>query len=145
MVKYVSILISFLFFLYSNGQEVKFYENDTIVTISALDNLPCYNIGCKGNSEKELLKYIKKAMKYPESAQHDSIEGVVYISYLVEIDGSTSEHKIIKGVRYDIDKEALRICKLIKYAEPAKQANKPVRVRMVLPFKFSIPRSTRVS
>jgi TonB family protein len=138
MVRYTCLIICLFFFLYSNGQKTEFCDKDTnFVTMSTLDNFPCYNKGCRGNGERDLLKFIQKSMNYPETARHDLIEGTVIVSYLVELDGSTSEHKILKGVRDDIDKEALRICKLIKYAEPAKQANKPVKVRMQMPIKFS--------
>jgi len=139
MVKYACLFICFFFFLYSNGQKIEFFVNDTdYVTMSAIDNFPCYNHGCKGNSEKDLLKFIQKTMKYPESARHDLIEGTVIINYIVDLDGSTIQQRILKSVRNDLDKEALRICKLIKYAEPAKQANKPVRVKMVVPIKFTL-------
>ncbi|MDD3321630.1 MAG: energy transducer TonB [Paludibacter sp.] len=139
MVRYACLFICFFFILHINGQKTEICDNDTdFVTMSALDNLPCYNKGCRGISERDLLKFIQKTMNYPETARHDLIEGTVTISYLVELNGSTSQHKILKGIRDDIDKEALRICKLIKYAEPAKQANKPVRVKMVLPIIFSL-------
>lgn len=142
MVKYTFLYICVLFCLYSYGQNKEFCDKDTdLFTMSALDKFPCYNKSCKGNSEKDLFKFIKKSINYPQSALHDLIEGTVIIGFIVELDGSTTQHKILTGVRDDINKEALRIIKLIKYAEPAKQANKSVRVKMVLPIKFSISTS----
>ena len=62
----------------------------------------------------ELLDFIQEEMKYPLSAIKDSIEGTVIISYIVDTLGHTINHKIIRGVRKDVDLEALRIAKLIK-------------------------------
>lgn len=139
MVKYTIINICTLLCLSCYGQIPKVCEKDTsLITMSALDYFPCYNKNCKGNGIKDLSKFIQTKMNYPESARRDLKEGTVIISYIVELDGSTSQHKIVKSVRDDIDNEAIRICKLIKYAEPAKQANKSVRVKMTLPIEFSL-------
>lgn len=143
MVKYKLLFISVLLSLYSYGQKAEPCDRDSnLITMSALDHFPCYNQRCKGNGDRDLLKFIQQKINYPESARRDLIEGTVIISYIVELNGSTTQHKIVKGIRDDIDKEALRISKLIKYAEPAKQANKSVRVKMVLPIKFSISTSS---
>jgi len=139
MVKNAYLYLCLIYSVYCYGQDTLLLGKDSdAVTMTALQNTPCYNKNCKGNSEVNLLKFIKKEINYPESAQQDSIEGTVIVGYIVELDGSTSQHKVLKSVRDDIDKEALRICKLIKYAEPAKQKNKPVRIKLVLPITFSL-------
>lgn len=86
----------------------------------------------------ELLDFIQEEMKYPLSAIKDSIEGTVIISYIVDTLGHTINHKIIRGVRKDVDLEALRIAKLIKYARPALQRGNPIRVPMTVPFSFKL-------
>ena len=86
----------------------------------------------------ELLDFIQEEMKYPLSAIKDSIEGTVVISFIVDTLGNTIDHKIVRGVRKDVDIEALRIAKLIKYARPALQRGNPIRVPMTVPFSFKL-------
>jgi TonB family protein len=137
----VKIYLSLFFYLvllvhYCNGQQICLSEKDSDVVITVLDKFPCYSKNCDFSDYSNLLKFIKNNIIYPVTAQNDSLEGIVIIEYIVELDGTTSQHTILKSIREDIDKEALRVCKLIKYAKPAMQANKLVRVKMVLPIKF---------
>jgi len=84
----------------------------------------------------DIISFINHNLKYPESALQDSIKGRVYVSFWVDIDGKTSEHEIIRGIREDVDQEALRIAKLITFEKPAMQKGKPVRVKYTIPINF---------
>ncbi len=86
----------------------------------------------------DLLKFIQSQINYPETAKKDSIEGVVYVSYWVEITGATTNHKVAKGIREDLDEEALRITELLMYEKPAMQGGEPVRLQYTLPVIFTL-------
>ena len=86
----------------------------------------------------ELIKNIATNIIYPETAIQDKIEGRVVVTFWIETDGSTSGHKITKSVREDLDKEALRVVKLIKFDEPAKNGGQPVGMCYSLPVLFRL-------
>lgn len=61
--------------------------------------------------EEQFDDYILKNLKYPESAIRDGIEGIVELQFAVGIDGKISNIKILKGIRDDLDEEAVRLIK----------------------------------
>ena len=58
--------------------------------------------------------------------------------FLVDVDGSVKEVKIIRGIHPLMDKEAIRVIKLTsKKWKPGRMNGEPVKVRMVIPVKFA--------
>ncbi|WP_423128612.1 energy transducer TonB [Gaoshiqia sp. Z1-71] len=88
--------------------------------------------------EETLRRFIQSAIIYPPTAISDSIEGIVYVSYVIDTLGTTKNHIIEKGIRNDLDAEAIRITKLIKYDSPAKLNGKPILFHFTVPVKFEI-------
>ncbi|UCG27646.1 MAG: TonB family protein [Bacteroidales bacterium] len=90
-----------------------------------------------GNAEG-LKKFIQQHLKYPESLKGSGIKGNVFVEFLVDIDGSVKEVKVIRGIHPLLDKEAIRLIRLTsKKWKPGKQNGKPVIVQMVIPVKFA--------
>lgn len=82
--------------------------------------------------------FIQKNVIYPESAIRDSLEGKVFVTYVVDKLGFTKNHSIEKSVRPDLDKEAIRVTKLIKYDRPAMYKGKPVLFTYTVPVVFKL-------
>ncbi len=83
-------------------------------------------------------KFISKNLKYPAKAQRMSIEGSVFVSFVVERDGSIADIQILKGIDPDCDREAARVVGKMPPWKPGKQSGRPVRVKFVLPIKFKL-------
>ncbi len=83
-----------------------------------------------------LRKFIANSIKYPVIAQENGIEGKVYVTFVVDKDGSVSNAKILRGVDPSIDKEALRVVSNLPRWKPGKQRGKPVRVSYTVPINF---------
>lgn len=83
-------------------------------------------------------KYLRDAIHYPANAVKNHIEGKVFISFVVEKDGSLSDVKIVRSVSDDLDAEALRVIKASPNWEPGTQNGKPVRVAYTMPLSFSL-------
>jgi protein TonB len=83
-------------------------------------------------------KFFKDNLVYPERAKMKGNEGVVYIEFVVERDGSISKPMIKRDIGYDCGEEALRLVKSMPKWEPGLQRGKAVRVQFVLPIKFSL-------
>ena len=132
-----------LFLLSSNkllfGQQISGQTNcDTISIFSSWIEYPKPEL-------HELLRCIYKKMVYPETALKDKIEGSVVVSFVVDTLGFTHDHKIVRGVREDLDNEVLRVAKLIKFDEPAKNRGKPVMHCYSIPFSFSLSENVKQS
>lgn len=89
-----------------------------------------------GGMEK-LYSEINTNLKMPIEARRNSISGKVFIEMIVEADGTTTNHKIIKGIGHGCDEEALRVLSQASTKwHPAKQGGKVVRQKFVLPVTF---------
>ena len=86
--------------------------------------------------ELALRKYIANAIKYPVIAQENGIQGKVYVTFVVDKDGSISDARIARGVDAALDKEALRVVGTLPKWKPGKQRGKPGRVSYTVPIKF---------
>lgn len=116
----------FVFFQNINAQEKsKVYEK--------VDVMPEYPGGIKA-----LINKVAGDIKYPEEAKKDRIEGKVLVQFFVDIDGKITDQKVIRGIGYSCDEEALRVVKLLKPFKPGLEKGKPVIVKMVLPIVFKL-------
>ncbi|WP_235831720.1 energy transducer TonB [Flavobacterium rhamnosiphilum] len=85
-----------------------------------------------GGMEK-FYKFVGKNFNIPEEVEKNKIKGKVYLTFIVEMDGTLSDIKIIKDMGYGTGDEAVRVLKLSPKWIPAKINNKPVRVEYSLP------------
>jgi TonB family protein len=86
--------------------------------------------------EQELMKFLQKNLVFPKEAVEKGIEGRVVVGFTVEIDGSISNVKILRGKDSDLDKEAIRVVKLMPKWKPGEQRGKKVRIQCNLPIDF---------
>lgn len=85
-----------------------------------------------------LYNEINTNLKIPVDARRNSISGKVFIEMIIEPDGSTSNHRIIKGIGGGCDEEALRVLSQASTKwHPANHGGKVVRQKVVLPVMFS--------
>ena len=87
---------------------------------------------------QEMMKFIAKNTKYPASARRMGIQGTVYISFVVNPDGTIDTPQAIKGIHTDCDNEAIRVISKMPSWKPGKQNGKAVKVRFVLPIKYAM-------
>jgi len=87
---------------------------------------------------KAFYEYVGKNMKYPAQARRMGIEGKVYVTFVVDKDGTLSDVKVLKGIGAGCDEEAVRVLSGAPKWTPGKQRGRPVRVRMQLPIIFKL-------
>ena len=86
-----------------------------------------------------LLQYLGSNIKYPEQAKKDSVQGRVFISFVVEKDGQVSNAKLLRGIGGGCDEESLRVVNSMPKWTPGKDENEnPVRVAYNLPVLFKL-------
>lgn len=88
--------------------------------------------------DKALQKFIADHIRYPESARKKKIEGCVYVRFIIDKLGNVIDIKLIRGVNFELDAEAIRVIKLMPKWTAGKQKGKAVQVSCTLPIKFSL-------
>ncbi len=87
--------------------------------------------------EGGVMKFLRKNLSYPSLAVENKTKGTVFISFVVEKDGSVTDISVLKGIGDGCEEEATRVVKKMKW-RPGKNHGHPVRVRFNLPVKFTI-------
>ena len=126
------VLFSFLFPLNLLSQENEGVPNKDSV-YSFVDQSPEFPGGVTG-----LTDYFSLALNYPEQAITDSIEGKIYIGFIVEKNGSVSDVKVLRGIGSGCDEEAVRVISKMPLWSPGMLNGIPVRVSKTLPLTFSL-------
>ena len=67
-----------------------------------------------------------------------NVEGKVFVEFVIDIDGSVSDVKTVKGIGAGCDEEAARVLGMMPNFIPGKQRGRPVKVRMFLPVTFRL-------
>lgn len=88
--------------------------------------------------EMAMQDFIKKKVKYPEMAIQMGDQGKVYVRFVIEKDGSVTNVDIARGVTPELDKEAMRVIRMMPKWIPGKQRGKPVRTAVVVPIVFKL-------
>lgn len=74
--------------------------------------------------------HLKATLNYPEKAKDAGVEGEVFLSFIVDKDGSIVDPQVIRGIGYGCDEEALKVLKASQNWNPAKQRGEIVKSRM---------------
>jgi len=85
-----------------------------------------------------MMTYIARTVKYPEEAKENGIGGRVYLSFVVERDGSLSDIRVLRSAHQLLDREAIRVVKTMPKWTPGEQNGEPCRVKYTLPFTFKL-------
>ena len=106
-------------------------NNDSIY--QTVEEMPQYPGG-----EKAMMEYVAKNVKYPQEAKDKEIQGRVFVSFVIEKDGSVNEVKVMRGIGGGCDEEAVRVIIGMSKWKPGKQDGKPVRVSYMMPINFKL-------
>jgi protein TonB len=90
---------------------------------------------------KALKKFIINEVTYPAKALENNQSGKVYLSFIVERDGSVSNIKVVKGVCQSLDTESTRVVQKMPNWIPGEHEGKTVRTLCRMPITFTIDTS----
>jgi protein TonB len=116
--------------------------SDEVLNFAVVENKPVFP-GCENVPkaeevacfQKEISKHVATNFSFPEMARQMGIQGTVYVSFVIEKDGSISNVEVLRGVDKLLDDEAVRVIKKLPKMTPAKQRGKPVRMSFQMPIK----------
>ncbi|MFT6245296.1 MAG: protein TonB [Salibacteraceae bacterium] len=86
----------------------------------------------------ELQKWIFANVEYPEASIEIEDQGRVFLSFIVEADGSITGVKVTKSASKELDREAQRVTRKMPKWTPGEVAGKRVRTRCRLPIVFTL-------
>lgn len=86
----------------------------------------------------KMYEYIGKNLKYPQQARETGTQGRVYVSFVVEKDGSLTDIKVVRDIGSGCGEEAVKVVKSMPKWKPAKQRGKIVRMQFTLPVSFTL-------
>lgn len=120
--------------------------NDTLLPPEESVYPPIYNVidempEFPGGMDK-LLQFINDNMKYPTQAQTEGIQGKVAVQFIVDENGYIIEPNVVKSVEPSLDKEALRIIKMLPQWKPGTLKGKAVKVKYTVPVVFRLDKIT---
>ncbi len=126
----------FLFcFLFGLAVLVVSAQNDSMPTsFSFAEQNPEYPGG-----DKAMLDFISSKLQYPQMEKDNHIQGRVVVQFFVSEDGKAADVKVIEKVSPGLDKEAIRVVKMLTFI-PGQKQGKPVPVHMTLPVNFTLPK-----
>lgn len=113
-------------------------EDRMIYSFVTLENPPSYPGGIN-----KFYEFLGKNIKYPTLAIENDVQGNVFVSFIVEKDGSLSDIKIDRRLGFGTDEEAIRVIKLSRSWNPGMQNGRAVRVKYNIPIKFALDAGKR--
>ena len=91
--------------------------------------------------DKAMKEFVAQNLRYPEEAKAAKVEGKVIVAYDVNDNGKVFNTRIIKGLGYGCDEEAIRIISLFPFG---KVRNRRMRVKVTkkTTIIFKIPKTS---
>ena len=108
-------------------------RKDTINVYDCVEQMPSF----PGGTQK-LKEFIEENLRYPKELEETCVQGRVIVRFIVERNGKLSNVKVVKSVHPALDKEALRIVKLMPRWIPGRQNGITVRVKCYIPIIFRL-------
>ncbi|MDR0874335.1 MAG: energy transducer TonB [Prevotellaceae bacterium] len=83
---------------------------------------------------ENVVTYLQKNFRYPVLAAESGIQGTTVCSFMVNVDGSISDIKVIKSINSLFDKEAIRTIKSMPKWKPGKVNGKEEKMEVTIAF-----------
>ena len=88
--------------------------------------------------EIAMLNFISKNLTYPEGAKESKISGIVYITFVVDVNGDLKNIETKRGIGGGCEQEAIRVLNKMPRWNPGKDNGRAVNVEFILPIKFTL-------
>ena len=85
-----------------------------------------------------LMKWLTQNLRYPDAARRRKLQGRVVTQFIVNADGSLSDLKVVEPVDPQLDREALRVLRMMPAWKAGNQDGKPCRTMVCIPIVFKL-------
>lgn len=86
----------------------------------------------------EYMKWLTRNLRYPDIARSQKIQGKVVVQFIVNQDGTIADAKVVKSVNPHLDREAMRVIRMMPSWKPGIQDNKPCKTMVTVPIVFKL-------
>ncbi len=111
----------------------KVVEDTKVYNLAELAQQPSFPGG-----DAAMYQWLAQNIKYPVVAIENGIQGSVVVQFVVEKDGSVNDVKVVRSKDPALDKEALRVVRMMPKWSPGKKDGRPVRIYYTMPVKFAL-------
>ncbi len=121
---------------YSKGLQLSgncFTNAGTDTAYFAQEEMPEFKGG-----EQKMKKFLTDNLIYPEKAWARGIQGIVYVSFVVDEKGRIKDIKIVKGVDILLNSAAVDVVSIMPKWKPGRIEGKPVKIQINLPITFKL-------
>jgi TonB family protein len=117
-----------------SGKSARAYEDvDGEQVYTVVENQPEFDGGLPA-----MYTFLSDNIRYPEAAAKANVQGKVTVAFVVGADGAVRNVKVMEGLGYGTDEEALRVVKAMPNWQPGSQDGKNVAVKYFLPISFQL-------
>lgn len=114
-------------------EEVVPFKEEEVKMMNEVDRLPEFPGGMA-----QLMKWLTKNLTYPEMAKARQISGRVVVSFIINSDGTVDDAKLLNTVDPMLDREALRVVKMMPKWNPGLSGGKACRTLVHMPVVFKL-------
>lgn len=114
-------------------EEVVPFKEEEVKMMNEVDRLPEFPGGMA-----QLMKWLTKNLTYPETAKARQISGRVVVSFIINSDGTVADAKLLNTVDPILDREALRVVKMMPKWNPGLSGGKVCRTLVHMPIVFKL-------
>ncbi|MCI4668691.1 MAG: energy transducer TonB [Bacteroidia bacterium] len=88
--------------------------------------------------EPALYRFLSSQIRYPADALRNKVEGKVFVRFIIQPDGTLTDVKVMKGIGYGCNEEAIRVVRMMPAWIPGEIAGRkvPVFSSLAVNFKF---------
>lgn len=108
------------------------YKSQELIFI-VVEEMPKFSRG-----ENDITRYLASSLRYPQRAKESGIQGIVYVTFVIDEIGAVKNPRVIRGVTPELDEAALNAIKSMPNWTPGRQKGKNVSVQMNLPVRFDL-------
>ncbi|MBU3658303.1 MAG: TonB family protein [Flavobacteriales bacterium] len=116
---------------------VEIAEEEIITVVEEIIEFPDVEATFPGGPAA-MMKWINSNIQYPQTSIEMNEQGRVFLSFVVEADGSVSNVAVEKGVSEELDREAKRVVRSMPPWTPGEAKGKKARTRCRLPINFQL-------
>jgi len=91
--------------------------------------------------QRELRKFLRDNLKYPQEAKDNNIEGTVFVDFVIDRDGKVGEvvaSDMVGDVDASLKEEAIRVVAAMPGWKAGMQGSRPVDVSFSIPITFDL-------
>ncbi len=114
--------------IYVTADQMPYFQGCEVYADGSVEKQNCSN--------QEVVTYLANNINYPEQAKNEGIEGVVYLSFVVDESGKTINLALLKDIGGGCGEEALRVFRAMPPWHPGILHDRKVKVQLQIPVEF---------